>query len=200
MVQVHIITYQQTSLWVQGSGNVRSSLRSQDGRHWGNLCFKHYSHYVWGLVIAFLRYNWYTIYSTGFPGGLDGKESASNAGDLGSIPGLGRSPEEGSGNPLQDSCLENPHGQRSLEGCSPWGRKESDTTERLNHNKYMFKGYNLISFGISISQWNHHHNWTHEHVYHPQKFPLYPYLLPLPALPSPTLPLQSTDLLIFSIC
>ena len=127
---------------------------------WGNLYFKHYRHYVRGLLIAFLRYNWYTIYSTGFPGGLDGKESSSNAGDLGSIPGLGRSPEEGSGNPHQYSYLENPHGQRSLEGCSPWGRKESDTTEQLNHNKYMFKGYNLISFGISISQWNH----THVHV------------------------------------
>ena len=38
----------------------------------------------------------------------DGKESASNAGDLGSIPGLGRSPGEGNGNPLQYSCLENP--------------------------------------------------------------------------------------------
>ena len=44
----------------------------------------------------------------GFPGGSDGKESASNAGDLGSIPGSGRSPGEGNGNPLQYSCLENP--------------------------------------------------------------------------------------------
>ena len=44
----------------------------------------------------------------GFPGGSDGKESACNAGDLGSIPGSGRSPGEGIGNPLQYSCLENP--------------------------------------------------------------------------------------------
>ena len=43
----------------------------------------------------------------GFPGGSDGKESACNAGDLGSIPGSGRSPGEGNGNPLQYSCLEN---------------------------------------------------------------------------------------------
>ena len=43
----------------------------------------------------------------GFPGGLDGKESACNAGDLVSIPELGRSPEEENGNPLQYSCLEN---------------------------------------------------------------------------------------------
>ena len=45
-----------------------------------------------------------------FPGGSDGKASAYNAGDLGSIPGSGRSPGEGNGNPLQYSCLENPIG------------------------------------------------------------------------------------------
>ena len=44
----------------------------------------------------------------GFPGGSDGKASACNAGDPGSIPGSGRSPAEGNGNPLQHSCLENP--------------------------------------------------------------------------------------------
>ena len=47
-------------------------------------------------------------YSMGFPGGSEVKVSASNAGDLGSIPRLGRSPGEGNGNPLQYSCLENP--------------------------------------------------------------------------------------------
>ena len=46
--------------------------------------------------------------SMGFPGGSDGKVSACNVGDLASIPGLGRSPEEGNSNPLQYSCLENP--------------------------------------------------------------------------------------------
>ena len=55
----------------------------------------------------------------------DGKESASNEGDPGSIPGLGRSPGEGNGNPLQYSYLQNPHGQRSLVGYSPRGHKES---------------------------------------------------------------------------
>ena len=44
----------------------------------------------------------------GFPGGSEGTASAYNAGDLGSIPGSGRSPGEGNGNPLQYSCLENP--------------------------------------------------------------------------------------------
>ena len=43
-----------------------------------------------------------------FPGGSNGKESACNAGDLGSVPGLGRSPREGNGYPLHYSCLENP--------------------------------------------------------------------------------------------
>ena len=56
------------------------------------------------------------------------KESACNAGDPGSILGLGRSPGGGHGNPLQYSCLENPHGQRSLVGYSPQGRKELDMT------------------------------------------------------------------------
>jgi len=47
----------------------------------------------------------------GFPGGSDGKEPAHNVGDLSSIPGSGRFPGEGSGYPLQDSCLENPMGR-----------------------------------------------------------------------------------------
>ena len=67
-----------------------------------------------------------------FPGGSDGKASAYNAGNVGSIPGSGRSPGEGNSNPLQYSCLENPTGRRSLVGYSPWGHKESDTTERLH--------------------------------------------------------------------
>ena len=68
----------------------------------------------------------------GFPGGSDDKESACNEGDLDSIPGLERSPGEGKGYPLQYSCLENPHGQRSLAGS--WGRKESDMTEATEHS------------------------------------------------------------------
>ena len=56
------------------------------------------------------------------------KESVCSTGDLGSVPGLGRSPAEGNGNPLQYPCLEKSHGQRSLVG---YGREESDMTERL---------------------------------------------------------------------
>ena len=55
------------------------------------------------------------IYAVGLPGGSDSKESACNAGDLGSVPGSGRSPGEGNGNPL-------------LYSYSPWGYKELDTT------------------------------------------------------------------------
>ena len=63
------------------------------------------------------------------------KNSPANAGDTrdaGLIPGLGRSPGGGHGNPLQYSCLGKSHGQKSLVGYSPWGHKESDTTERLS--------------------------------------------------------------------
>ena len=67
----------------------------------------------------------------GFSGGSDGKESTCNVGDLGLIPGSGRPSGGGHGNSLRYSCLENPHGQRSLAGYSPWGCKESDTTKQL---------------------------------------------------------------------
>ena len=54
-----------------------------------------------------------------------------DATDACSIPGLGRSPGAWHDNWLQYSCLENPHGQRSLMGYSPWGHKELDMTEQL---------------------------------------------------------------------
>ena len=68
-------------------------------------------------------------FHTGFPGGSDGKESAGNAEDPGSIPGSGRSPGEGNGNSLQDSCLENSKNRGA--GYSPWNLKEWDTTKQL---------------------------------------------------------------------
>ena len=61
-------------------------------------------------------------------GGSDGKESACNAGDLDSIPGLGRSAEGGHGNPFQYSCLEDPHGQREPGGLQSMG------SQRVRHN------------------------------------------------------------------
>ena len=64
--------------------------------------------------------------------GSSNKESVCSVGDLGSIPGLGRSPREGHGNPLQYSHLENRRRQRSLAGYSPRGCKESDLTSWLS--------------------------------------------------------------------
>ena len=77
----------------------------------------------------------------GFPHSSVSKESVYNAGDLDLIPGLGRSPGEGDGNPLQCSCLENPHGQRSLAGYGPWGSQESDMTQQLNHHHQVILDY-----------------------------------------------------------
>ena len=71
----------------------------------------------------------FALSKTSFPHGSDGKESACNVGNLGSISGLRRSPGGGHGNSLQYSCLENPYGQRSLMDYSPWNHKESDMTE-----------------------------------------------------------------------
>ena len=68
-----------------------------------------------------IHLNYDTIY--GFPDSSVGKESACNVGDLGLIPGMGRSPGEGKGCPLQHASLENSR------LYSPWGRKELDMTE-----------------------------------------------------------------------
>ena len=86
----------------------------------------------WVGKIHWRRHRLPTPVFLGFPAGSDRKESACNAGDLGSIPGLERSPEEGNCYPLQYSCLENPHGQRSLASYTPWGLKELDMTEWLS--------------------------------------------------------------------
>ena len=80
--------------------------------------------YKWNQTIA-LPCDFFILNTciTGFAGGSDGKESTCNAGDLGSITELGSSHGGRHGNPLQYSCLENPHGQ-SLVGYSPWSRKD----------------------------------------------------------------------------
>ena len=87
----------------------------------------------------------------GFPGGSGSAESTCNAGGLGLISGLGISSGERNGYPLQYSCLENSHGQRSLKDYSLWGCQESDATERLSlsgtetniHISYHFKAMNI---------------------------------------------------------
>ena len=86
----------------------------------------------------------------GFSCDSDSEESACNVRDLDSIPGLGRSPGGGHGNPLQYSCLENPHGQRNLVGCSPWGHKESDTPEAIQHTHRNVKSAHMDTLNSFI--------------------------------------------------
>ena len=76
----------------------------------------------------------YEVYTPGFPYSSNCKETACEAGDQGSIPGLGSCPGEGNGNPLQCSCHGEFHGQRSLVAYSPWGGKELDTTDPLQRS------------------------------------------------------------------
>ena len=71
----------------------------------------------------------------GFADGSDGKESACDARDSGLIPGLKRSPGEENSYPTPVFFLGEFHGQRNLAGYSPWGHKESDTTEGLSHTE-----------------------------------------------------------------
>ena len=85
----------------------------------------------------------------GFPGGSNRKESAWNAGNPGSVPGLGRPPGEGSGNPLQYSYLEIPWTEEPG-GYSSWGHHESDTTEQL-----------ALSLGSSRSFYLEWKDWEH---------------------------------------
>ena len=97
------------------------------------------------LISSFISYIW-RIYSKhiGFSGGSDGKAYACNVRDPGSIPGLGRSPGEGNGNPLQYSCLENPIPVSS-------GRLQSIGSQRVRHN-----WATSLSFHFIVqTQWNY---------------------------------------------
>ena len=94
-------------------------------------------------VFPFLRFWWgihhsiqpiyWPSHKEGFPDGSDAKESACDAGDLGSFPGLARSPGEGNGNPLQYSSLKNPMNRGAWWPTVHGGHKESDTTEWLSN-------------------------------------------------------------------
>ena len=92
----------------------------------------------------------YAYIYMGFPGGSDGKESACNAGDLGSLSGSGRSPGEGNGNPLQYSCLENTTDGGAWQATVD-GDTESNTTEQLHY--------------IYIYTHTHIHTHTHTCIY-----------------------------------
>ena len=101
--------------------------------------------------------NWcYLLGIKSFPGSSSGKEPACQCRRLkrGLIPGLGRYPGGGHGNPLQYSCLENPHGQRSLADYCSLGPKESDMTEatdytHLGSKNWRQKWRTLLSNAIS---------------------------------------------------
>ena len=84
-------------------------------------------------------------------GGSYGKESPCSVRDLGLIPGLGRSPGGGHRNPLQYSCLENPHRQKTLADYSPWGRKELDITERLSTHSTLNRKCSFAFFSTSVA-------------------------------------------------
>ena len=85
----------------------------------------------------------------GFPGGLDGKESACNEGDLGSIPGSGISPGEGNNNPVHYSYLENSMDREAWWATVHGVAKESHVTEATKHTqKFTQKGlFNFHSYG-----------------------------------------------------
>ena len=94
-----------------------------------------YENHVNFLIQCLL--NTYCVHSSiyihrrpGLPGGSDGKKSACNVGDLGSIPGSGRSPGEGNGNPLQYSCLENPMDRGTWQATD---RRVAKSCTRLSH-------------------------------------------------------------------
>ena len=84
----------------------------------------------------------------GLPWWLRGKEYDCNVGDLGSVPGTGRSPGEGNGYPLPGEF----HGQRNLAGYSPWGHKQSDTTKRLTLSLHFSLALKIIP-GVMLSSW-----------------------------------------------
>ena len=82
----------------------------------GHHCHELLCHYCLSFSVL-----WWVEGTKGLSQCLRGKESVCSAGDLHLIPGLGRSPGGVHDNPLQYSCMENPHGQRNLVGYNPWG-------------------------------------------------------------------------------
>ena len=84
------------------------------------------------FIKSTLTFIWNLQTIQGFPGGSEVKASAWNAGDPGSIPGWGRSPGEGNGNPLQYYCLKNPMDRGAWQATVHGVAKESDRTERLH--------------------------------------------------------------------
>ena len=116
-------TLRQILYFLSHQGSPKNGYSNHDEEHPLTQCKTVFESHMGWLVL---------LLQVSFPGGSVGRESACNAGDLGLIPGLGRSPGEGHGISLQYPCLETPHGQRSLVGYSSWSPKESDKTEQLS--------------------------------------------------------------------
>ena len=95
---------------------------------------------LFSYIKFILHLNSSLLFNVDLPGGSDGKASVYNAGDLGSIPGLGRSPGEGNGNPFQDYCLENPMDrgawQATAHGVTKSWTRLSDFTFSLSTVQY----------------------------------------------------------------
>ena len=124
--------FQPRSFWIPKSASLKSravlsstKVRKKTGRKWHPET-KVEENVKIECAMRSPKFGW------GFPSGSDNKECAYNAGDLGSIPGSGRSPGEENGNPLQYSCLGTPMDRA---GYSQWCHKELDTTEQLTFNK-----------------------------------------------------------------
>jgi len=118
-----------------------------------------------GRCCPFTKSNW----QESFPGGSDGKESACNVGDPGSIPGSERFPGGGNDNPLQYSGLEKPM-DRSVVGYSSWGHKEPDRSQWLNDNKLIRRPFAwLPSFSLffTFSLWHFPFNISFEPLVNP---------------------------------
>ena len=100
------------------------------------------------MTLAFFKVSCFAV-REGFPGSSAAKNPAASTGDAGSIPGSGRSPGGGHGNPLQYSCLENPM-DRGAWQLQSWGHKESDTAEQLTTRAHL--GLSLALFLLTFIQ------------------------------------------------
>ena len=107
--------------------------------------------FTWRLFPLNRRFTRKYSPTSGFPGGSDGIESASNVEGLGSISWLGEIPWGRARQPTAVILLGKSHGQRSQAGYSPWGHEELDMTEQLTHNQHMLKNKQENEFLFSLN-------------------------------------------------